>query len=179
MCEVPTNVKGELRLSLSPGRRGKTKMGFPIRLEVRSTKADLGLTSMPRLARSKTISDRVLLTIAQSASLVFSSLELIAVSLLNAGVYEHHGNGTEGSNPIRSATQSGMQRNRAALLQESLKSPQFCSFRLHLALEKCGVKSRRLVFGRFSLEGTHPVLFPRIREANARRSQADNAAKAP
>jgi hypothetical protein len=30
-------------------------------------------------------------------------------------------NGTEGSNSSHSATQSGLQRNRAALLQESLK----------------------------------------------------------
>jgi len=45
----------------------------------------------------------------------------IAVSHRKKGAYEDVRNGTEGSNPDLSATQSGLQRNRAALLQESLK----------------------------------------------------------
>ena len=44
---------------------------------------------------------------------------------------------------------------------------------------ECPVKSRRLLFWRFSLDGTGTVRFQRIYQANAMRSQTDNAAKAP
>jgi hypothetical protein len=44
---------------------------------------------------------------------------------------------------------------------------------------KCLVEPRSQVFWRFSLDGTRTVRSQRIYQANALRSQTDNAAKAP
>jgi hypothetical protein len=88
------------------------------------------------------------------------------------------GNGTGGSNPSPSATQSGLQRNRAALLQESLKIAAILQVLPLNRTGESGPSTSRASFLGFFSGGHTAVRFQRLHQANAMRSQTDDAAKA-
>ena len=86
--------------------------------------------------------------------------------------------GNEGSDPDLSATQSGLQRNLAALWQESLKIAAILQV---LPSNSTGEGVPSNPAGKFSgvFSGGHTtVRFQRLHQANAIRSQIDNEANA-
>src|SRR5437868_11728464 len=87
-------------------------------------------------------------------------------------------NRTEGSNPPRSATQSGLQRNSSHFLQKMREIARFLRFtsgKPDRRKRPAKRSSKRL--RAFSLEGTNPVRFRRGSWAKTMRSQNDHVAK--
>jgi hypothetical protein len=86
--------------------------------------------------------------------------------------------GNVGSNPTLSATQSGLQRNPAALFRKSRKNAAIPSnLALRLARRKCPAQCYTQALRPFSPEGKRAVRFQRLHQANAMRSQTDDKAK--